>query len=43
MKVKPMDPDGAFKVDFNVPMMAPDGEIDSKIYGGAFGFGGACH
>jgi hypothetical protein len=39
MGVKPMDPDGNFKVDFNVPMMAPDGEIDQKIYGGAFGFG----
>jgi hypothetical protein len=34
-----MDPDGNFKVDFNVPMMAPKGEIDQKIYGAGFGFG----
>ena len=39
MKVKPMDPDGNFKVDFGVPMMAPAGEIDQKIYGTGFGFG----
>jgi hypothetical protein len=39
MKVKPMDPDGNFKVDFSVPMMAPEGEIDQKIYGSGFGFG----
>jgi len=39
MKVKPMDPDGNFKVDFSVPMMAPDAEIDQKIYGVGFGFG----
>ena len=38
MKVKPMDPDGNFKVDFSVPMMAPGAVIDQKIYGGAFGF-----
>jgi hypothetical protein len=28
MFVKPMNPDGAYQVDFNVPMMAPSGEID---------------
>jgi hypothetical protein len=39
MAVKPMNPDGSYQVDFNVPMMAPNGEIDQKIYGGAFGFG----
>jgi hypothetical protein len=39
MNVKPMDPDGNFKVDFSVPMMAPEGEIDQKIYGAGFGFG----
>ena len=33
-----MDPDGSYKVDFNVKMMAPSGEIDQKIYGSAFGF-----
>jgi len=38
MKVKPMDPDGNFKVDFSVPMMAPEAEIDQKIYGAGFGF-----
>lgn len=38
MSVKPMNPDGAYDVDFSVPMMAPDGEINQKIYGSAFGF-----
>jgi len=33
-----MDPDGNFKVDFTVPMMAPEGKIDQKIYGAGFGF-----
>lgn len=33
-----MDPDGNYQVDFNVPMMAPEGEIDQTIYGAAFGF-----
>ena len=33
-----MDPDGIYKVDFNVKMMAPSGKIDQKIYGSAFGF-----
>ena len=28
MSVKPMDPDGSYQVDFSVPMMSPDGEID---------------
>ena len=33
-----MDPNGSYQVKFNVPMMAPAGEIDQKIYGSAFGF-----
>ena len=28
MAVKAMDPDGSYQVNFNVPMMAPSGEID---------------
>lgn len=38
MSVKPMNPDGSYQVDFNVPMMYPRGKIDQKIYGSAFGF-----
>jgi len=38
MRVKPMNPDGAYAIDFSVPMMAPDGEINSNIYDAAFGF-----
>lgn len=34
-----MSPEGIYQVDFNVPMMAPDGKIDQKIYGAAFDFG----
>ena len=33
-----MNPNGEYQIDFSVPMMAPEGEIDQKIYGAAFGF-----